>query len=334
VWSTLLTPATKLKGILPVVISGGRPRLKERCVARFLPSLQGVTDDPVWAVTDKDAPEYEPDGHEIVPYARDWAEEYAARNWTATRPMVPGGFLGAFPGREFACRLAEERGCWAVMQLDDNINRLQCFTSYAAAVRVVRNHGSLGMFADVLAAVTLSTNGRMVGGYLDSVNPEPSQLKVSRVGFPYSLFIEVTGDGREPWVGPFEDDITHAYQYGDNASSDTTLLVPALRYKKESSSRTGMRARYTGERAVPLQRMFPESAKIGIRKAHSNGRGGSRVFHTMGRGALRTPMVITDRELYGRVGDFLRMLGRETVEERHGDLMEKAQQKAARWDAT
>ena len=53
---------------------------------------------------DKHATDYEEDGHEIAAYSRAWAEDYAASHWTALKPPEPGGFLGAFAGREYACR--------------------------------------------------------------------------------------------------------------------------------------------------------------------------------------------------------------------------------------
>ena len=74
-----LTPGNKLTGVLPVVISGGRPQLRQRPIAKYLRDLHGVTADPVWAVMDKDAISYEEDGHEIAAYSRAWAEELRSR---------------------------------------------------------------------------------------------------------------------------------------------------------------------------------------------------------------------------------------------------------------
>ena len=325
-----LTPASKLAGILPAVISGGRPQLRQRPTAKFLRDLHGVTADPIWVVADKDAIAYEDDGHEIAAYPRAWAEEYAAAHWTGMKPPEPGGFLGAFPGREYACRLAEECGCWAVLQLDDNIAALTCFRERTAGYRLVGFRGGLGMFADVLAAVTLSTNGRMTGAYLASVNPNKYNLRVSRTGFPYSLFLERCGPGREEWHGPFEDDITHAYQYGSSADPGTALVVPTLLYKKETTSKSGMRASYNHERSVPLQRMFPETAKVGVRKTHSNGRGAPRVFHTMLNTAIRTPMVITDHDLYAQIAAYLTSLGEEFTALLRQDIRATVNRRAAR----
>lgn len=328
-----LTPTDKLAGILPVVISGGRPQIKQRRTAGFLRDLHGITADPVWSVMDEHAIGYEEDGHEIAVYTRAWAEEYAAAHWTHIRPPEPGGFLGATPGREWACRLAAERGCWAVLQLDDNINQLSCFRGRKAGKRVVNFRGGLALYADVLAAITLSTNGWMTGAFLESVAPQ--KFKVSRVGFPYSLFLERVGPGREEWFGPFEDDITHAFQYGSNGSpAQTALLVPWLLYKKETKSKSGMRANYNSERSVALQRMFPESAGIGIRKSFSNGRGQPRVFHTMSNTAIRTPQIITDRDLYGRVTAQATSMAGEFATLFQQELRERVNKRAARYRTT
>jgi hypothetical protein len=326
-----LTPGSKLSGVLPVVVSGGRPLLRQRPTGRLLADLHGVTADPVWVVSDLEAAGYEDDGHEIVTYSREWAEGYAAAHWTAMSPPEPGGFLGAFPGREHACRVAEERGCWGVLQLDDNILQVNVFRGSKAGHRVAEAHGRLALHADVLSAVTLSTNGRMTGAFLDSVRPS-YKFCVARVGFPYSLFLERTGPGREEWFGPYEDDITHAIQYGASADAGTALVVPVIHYRKDHGSRaTGMRASYNHERSVPLQRMFPESAKVTVIKSHSNGRGGARVFHKMAHGSIRTPMVVTDRELYGRVNEFLAGLGREFTDMHVRDVRDRVKERAARW---
>jgi TET-associated glycosyltransferase-like protein len=316
----MITPADKLKGILPVIISGGRPELKQRPTAMMLDQLKGITADPVWIVSEADATGYQDDGNEIATYSREWAEDYAAAHWTGMEPVVKAGpdekgsFLGAFPGREWACRLAEERGYWATLQLDDNIIDLSLFRRhYTSNSRIAEEEGGMGMFADVLAAITLSTNGWMVGAFLTAVPPSANEkLVVSRTGFPYSLFIERVGPNREAWVGPYEDDITHAYAYGNNpSSSQTALLVPMLNYMKEHAAQTGMRKNYNSKRAVPLQRMFPETARIGVYNGKANGRGGPRVFHKMIPGAIRTPMIITDHELYGEVKDYITGLARK-----------------------
>jgi hypothetical protein len=296
---SFLTPLTQRAGILVAVISGGRPELKQRPTHKFLPRLHDAgVHDIVWVVSDRDAPRYEQDGHQMVVYSREWAESYAATHWLLPGQPEPGGFLGAFPGREYACREAERRGCWAVMQLDDNIVRLAFPRGAAASFEIGRRMGQLAGFLDLITAVTLSTNGRMVGGNLDAI--PYVRLQVARAGFTYSLFLERVGAGREEWYGPFEDDICHQFAYGTRSDGATSIVLPLLRYMKTGvrEKATGMRAAYDHTRSVQLQRIFPESAKVGIRAKHSNGKGEARVFHTMLPGAIRNPMVVTDEELF------------------------------------
>jgi len=297
-----LTSDTARAGILVAVISGGRPELKQRPTHKFLPRLHDAgVNDIVWVVSDQDAPNYESDGHELVVYRREWAEEYAAGHWLLPGSPEPGSFLGAFPGREYACLEAERRGCWSVLQLDDNLARLAFPRGAAASFEIGRRMGQLAGFLDLIAAVTLSTNGRMVGANLDAI--PYVKLRVARAGFTYSLFLERVGAGREEWFGPFEDDIHHQFSYGTRADGATSIVLPLLRYMKTGvrEKATGMRAHYDHTRSVQLQRMFPESAKINIRAKHSNGKGEARVFHTMLPGAIRNPMVVTDPELFGSV---------------------------------
>jgi hypothetical protein len=304
-----VTTAEQRGGILVAVISGGRPELRHRPVARYLPNLSaaGVA-DVVWSVSEPDAPGYEPDAHGLSAYPRGWAEEYAAAHWMHPTPPVPGGFLGAFPGREWACREAERRGCWAVLQLDDNIDRLTFLRG--STLGFVAGHGGMALFLDLLAAVMLSTNAWTVGAQLDSVSPGVRQPP-ARNGFPYSLFLERVGPGREEWYGPFEDDITHSLQYGSRADGATTAIVPALHYHKENQSKTGMRKHYDPARSQQLQRLFPQAATVGVRKTRSNGRGEPRVFHKMPARAIRNPLIIRDRDLFGAVRSRLQDLAAE-----------------------
>lgn len=287
------------------MISGGRPELKARPTHKFLDSLHDAGfGGPLWVVSERDADSYETDQHELVTYPNDWAYPYAKTHWMLPTPPERNGFLGAFPGREWACLEAERRGCWGVLQLDDNFIALYFLRRIATGTEVIRRIGGLPKFADLLGACTLATNGRMVGANLSSVpQVSHSDQKIICAGFPYSIFVEQVGTGRENWFGPFEDDITHAYQYGTRADGVTAARMPLLRYMKESTSNSGMRTQYGHTRAVQLQRIFPESAKIGIRMAKSNGRGGPRIYHTMLAGAIRNRVAVQDQYLYGQVRD-------------------------------
>lgn len=280
-------------GLLVAVITGGRPALRDRPTAKYLDDLKAAGHPVCWVLGDWDAPEYEHDKHEHVVYTRQWAEQYAAEHWTLPGTPEPGQFLGAFVGREWACLEAERRGCWGVLQLDDNITGLgMIFNSHGFA----REKGGMRYFADLLGTAALATNGRTVGAQLNSV---PGQKKWLRPGFPYSLFVERIGPDREHWYGPFEDDIMHSLQYGSRAERGTALVFTALKYDKETKKMNGMRKNYNHERSKALGRVFPEVAKSTVIRGKSNGFPAPRVFHKMASNAIRTPLVVTDRARFG-----------------------------------
>lgn len=296
-----VTSSDQRKGILVAVITGGRPSLKQRPTAKYLSTLKAAGLNVCWVMNERDAAGYERDDNEVITYTQDWAYRYAKDHWMRVEQPDPDGFFGAFPGREWACRTATERGYWGVLQLDDNIIDLALVRGTAGSKRILRENGEMALFADLLAAISLSTNAMTVGGQLTAVNPSKGQAQtLVRAGFPYSLFLEKTGPDREEWYGPYEDDITHSFQYGNRADGVTAAVMPLLAYKKESKSKTGMRAKYDSTRAVQLQRIMPQSAKLGVRMTTSNGRGNPRVFHTMTAGAIRNPVTVLDEELFGR----------------------------------
>lgn len=313
-------------GLLVAIISGGRPTLAERATAKWIKSLQAAGFTVVWVVSEKDAAGYERDDCEVVTYSVDWAYEYAKEHWMRVEPPEHGGFHGAFVGREAACREAERRGCWGVMQLDDNIVDLDFFHRGRASKKMLSKLGQMGLFANLLGGCALSTNCMTVGAQLSAIRYREHDTLV-RPGFPYSLFVEKVGEGREEWYGPYEDDITHSFQYGDRADGVTAGVMPMLSYLKESKSKSGMRAKYDHTRSVQLQRMMPQGADIKVMATKANGRGGPRVFHKMQAGAVRNPVIVHDQELFGRVKkkieenaaewlQFERALNREKLVER------------------
>lgn len=297
------------KGLLVAVITGGRPLLRQRPTAKFLKDLHAFVpkENIIWIAREDDAEKYERDEHEIVTYTQEWAFAYASEHWMLTKKPERGGFYGAFVGREAACLEAEKRGCWGVLQLDDNITQIGLNGSRKADTEIIKRHGGLAFITDLLGATARTTNSRMTGAQLTAVNNV--ETKVARTGFPYSLFIETVGEGREHWYGPYEDDITHALQYGDQPST-TATIVPSLRYKKESKSKSGMRAHYNHERAVQLQRIFPERAHLTITR-RANGMGDKRVFHKLAAGAVRNPLVIHHRERFQKIRERLTEVTRD-----------------------
>lgn len=307
--SLLLTPEER-RGLLIAVISGGRPQLKQRPTSKFLNQAAQAGHPIAWVVSENQAETYEKDDYQIVAYPTRWAYEYAASHWTLPGAPQLGEFLGAFVGLEYACLEAERRGCWGVLQLDDNISSflLEKGTSW----KIIQQRGGLAYVASILGSTALSTNGRTVGAQLSSIPPKRIWLNP---GFPYSCFVEMVGEGREHWYGPFEDDIMHSLQYGNRAESGTALTVNILRYVKESKSTSGMRKHYNHERSKALARIYPEVARSTVKKSKSNGMGGPRVFHHMRSDAIRTPLVIRDKSRFmsirNELGDLIEEWGKE-----------------------
>jgi hypothetical protein len=296
------------------IITGGRPKLTERPTRKFVDSLRAAgVGDIAYVMHERDADSYEEQpGTEKVVYTDEWAHGYAKTHWMLPDPPQPNGFYGAFTGREWACRVAEERGYWGVLQLDDNITDMNLLRHTASGMDVFRKHGQMGLMADLLAAMALSTNAMTVGAQLSAVS-QPQMILI-RPGFPYSCFIEKTGPGREEWYGPYEDDITHSFQYGDRADGATAALMPILQYRKESQSKTGMRSKYNHERSKQLQRLIPHAAKVGVRATKANGLGDPRVFHTMKASAIRNPIRVRNRELYDQAKQKVEALTAEWYE--------------------
>jgi len=319
------------KGLLVAVISGGRPKLEQRKTTALLHNLDGFGADVIWCVAEHEAEAYESDGREIVTYPTDWAFDYARAHWTDMREptdevLMKGGLGSA--GRQFAGDEAERRGCWGVLQLDDNILCLSVGRGSKSSLDYARNNGGLALFADLLGAVTLSTNSRMTGAQLQSVAREPAVI--ARPGIPYSVFIEQVGPGREEWLGPCEHDIIQAFKYSHRADGVTAAIVSPIRYQKCGSVAGGFRSIYDHSRSAGLQRMFPEVAKIGIRRSYSNGRGGARIFHTMQPGAVRNPLRVHDRELMGRAKAKLEGLLRDWHPQQIADNRAKIAARVAR----
>lgn len=284
-------------GLLIAVISGGRPAVKQRPVEKLLDQLPARV-KPVTVISSHDAEGYRYARTEPVIYDRAWAIDYARDHWVHVKPAPEPGstaMFGAFPGREWACREAEARGCWGVLQLDDNIDYLRFLSGGQAGVLTRDRLGGLPFWVEVLARIARGSNARMVGGQLEAVISREKPI-IARPGFPYSMFIEKVGDGREPWYGPVEDDIQHALAYGTRAEDGTAAVVPLLRYHKETSSKTGMRKMYDHSRSAPLQRLRPEAASIQLMASKANGRGGPRVFHKMRTGAIRNPLLVRNRD--------------------------------------
>ena len=328
-----VTTAEQRSGILVSVVTGGRPELRHRPTARFLQEVADAgVNDVVWSIREDHAEGYEPDEFPFLTYTRDWAMEYGAAHWLETE-SEPDDWFGPITGREWACREAERRGCWAVLHLDDNIDWLCFLRGTEWSKRLVNERGGMALILDLLAALTLSTNARLIGPQTDYTAPTTKQASiVARPGFPYSIYLERVGPGREEWYGPYEDDIIHALQYGTRWDGATSAVVPSLHYKKNTARLKGGNREHYGartHRAVQLQRLLPQAAKVNLRMTHSNGRGQPRVFHTMLAGAIRNPLVVRDPALFGAVRDVLQGMAEDWYEGEYAANRDKVARRTA-----
>jgi hypothetical protein len=284
--------------VIASVITGGRPKISDRPTAQFFPELKAAGFDIEWVVRGDHAAEYEPDAQPFNVYTPAWANTYARGHWRhPTVKWEPGGFFGAAPGREWAMQSAEERGYDAVLQLDDNITHLGLLTCSHPACRAAM---APGVMLSLLAELAASTNAMMLGAQLNSAVPR-GKVKMARVGFPYSCFIEKCGPGRMPYYGPFEDDIMHAMEYGLHGGPGRTAgVVEVMRYLKESQSKTGMRKHYNHARGLELPRRYPNNAKLRVsnKTTSPNAKDGAKAVRHFLSNRGFTPIRVTDPARY------------------------------------
>jgi hypothetical protein len=140
----------------------------------------------------------------------------------------------------------------------------------------------------------------MVGAQLASI-AKRSEHRVARPGFPYSC-VHRAGRARPGGVVRPVRGRHHARApvRGPGGRRDDALL-PLLRYQKASAV-DGAKGPLRDARAVRarpvegmLQRLNPQAAKVMVKTTTSNGRGEPRIFHNMPAGAIRNPLVVTDR---------------------------------------
>jgi hypothetical protein len=300
--------------VLVAIITGGRPALADRRTRDFTEPFQTVGfTDIEWVLRSDHVTAYEKDDLPQNVYAVEWANDYAKAHWRHSRaPYEPGGFFGAFPGREWAMRTAEDRGYDLVLQLDDNVLNLGLLNSNRPAFRAVMNPGACAL---TLCDLAVSTNAHMLGAQLASVPPS-GLTSILRPGFPYSVFVEKTGSGRMPYHGPFEDDIMHALEYGLHGGPNRTAAVAELiRYNKEHTARSGgMRSKYDASRGLEIANRYPQNVRLGMgsrSSSPSDTKRGVRHFLTT-RGF--TPITVTDPDLFHRADQRLREGVQDAIE--------------------
>lgn len=283
---------------LVAIITGGRPALEDRPTRLFVDSLRAVgLTDVEWVIREDHVGTYERDDLPLNVYPVEWASRYAKGHWRhPTAVWEPGGFFGAFPGREWVMRTAEDRGYDSVLQLDDNVEVIGLLNANQPALRSALDPGTL---LRLLVDITLSTNGYMVGAQLSSVVPK-GMTSLVRPGFPYSVFVERTGPGRMPYYGPFEDDIMHALEYAlHGGPARTAAVVDVIRYNKEHKNRAGgMRTNYGAARGLEIANRYPGNVRIGWGPRTSGTKDSARgVRHFLNTRGF-TPVTVTDRDRY------------------------------------
>lgn len=295
--SNLTTPR-----VLVCVITGGRPKLSERPTKKFLAGLIKNGWDVEWVIREDHVDAYERDEYPFNVYTQQFANEYARTHWRhPTAEWKAGGFFGAFPGREWAMRTAENRGYDLVLQLDDNVIKIGPISAPSPGYGV-ENKGPEYLL-NLGASLAMSTNAHMLGFQLASVIPKTS-YKVLRPGYPYSVFFEKTGPGRMPYYGPFEDDIMHALEYALNGGEWRTAgVIDGFTYAKESSSSSGMRKHYNTSRGLELVKRYPNNARLSISNKTSSPveteRGVRHILNTNGF----TPIKLKDSKLFWETVD-------------------------------
>lgn len=283
---------------LVAIITGGRPALDARPTRQYVESLRAAGfSDIEWVIRSDHTRAYEQDDLSMNVYPVEWASEYARAHWRhPTAVWEPGGFFGAFPGREWAMRSAEERGYDAVLQMDDNVETIGFLNSTQPAYRAALPAGDV---LSILTDLALSTNSYMTGAQLNSVVPE-GLVSIIRPGYPYSVFVERTGPGRMPYHGPFEDDIMHALEYALHGGPNrTAAVVDVIRYNKEHKKRTGgMRTKYGADRGLEIANRYPNNVRIRVSRKSSSPRDTERGIRHFLTTKGFTPIRVTDLDLF------------------------------------
>lgn len=313
-WSTngLSTFETRLDmRVLACIITGGRPLLKDRPTRLLIPSLLDAGIEAVEYVIREDHVEaYERDETSFNVYSVEWASAYARTHWRhPTAEWEYGGFFGAFPGREWAMRTAEERGYDAVLQLDDNIEGIGALNTNSPDYR---RASPPAVMVRHLLEVSQSTNAHMLGFQLNST--VPGKTHIVRAGFPYSFFLEKV-PARQPYYGPFEDDIMHALEYGLNGGPNRTAAVmDGYRYRKTHGGSSGMRAHYDATRGLEISRRYPNNVRLGLGSKTSSPNDTKRgVRHFLNTRGF-TPVRVTDPERFSQVSEEVRQVLSKAVQ--------------------
>lgn len=153
--------------------------------------------------------------------------------------------------RSYAIKYARERGYDYLVQLDDNITRLEIAYMIHDADGIIRRYrsvnqdGMINDYIDMFSCVLDNTNACMVGCELNGISvPEDSFLSER---YCYSIFALNLHTCPDIFHGDFEDDIEFRLKCKEKKLP--SIMICPLRYgktgQKSNKDETGNRAAYT-----------------------------------------------------------------------------------------
>lgn len=152
--------------------------------------------------------------------------------------------------RSYAIKYAREKGYDYLIQLDDNITKLEIAYqvkthSLNKRYRVVNQDGMMNDFIDMIVCVLENTNASMVGCALSGTSVPDDEFLAER--YVYSLFGLNIHNCPDIFHGDFEDDIEYRLKCAELKTP--AIQISPLRYGKTGQrshkDETGNRAAYT-----------------------------------------------------------------------------------------
>lgn len=186
-------------------------------------------------------------------YITDWEvvnvpDEY--RKWYIENHKNSDRAYYAPMNRSYAIKYAKEHGYEYLVQLDDNITRLEiaCLTGKAGnvqeRVRILNEEGMINDFIELFEVVLDNTNAAMVGCDLSGLSTPSQYLLKER--YCYSLFCLNLSRCPDIFQGDFEDDIE--FRLKCKQMGVPVVQICPLRYSKTAQEKvkdlSGCRAEY------------------------------------------------------------------------------------------
>lgn len=169
--------------------------------------------------------------------------------------------------RSYAIKWARENGYDYLVQLDDNIQRLEICTvveqnGIVARRRITSGTKMLDDYIEMFTTVLENTNAVMVGGQLNGIGVKDGARFLIE-GFVYSIFALNLHKCPDVFHGDFEDDIE--YRLKCKQMGLPVIQITPLRYSKVGQAKTkdltGCRAEYLKaglKRGEHMSKLYPE----------------------------------------------------------------------------